>query len=99
QWDKIEMRFVDAPDEAVREADAMILAMLGERGHPLREDKVPAKMRKARREATGRDGDGGTEGMRQAILHYRAVIEEYARPVDVRQTPPPQQTDRREIAS
>lgn len=93
QWDRIESKFVDAPDEAVKEADALLLALLGEREHPLAEEKLPSTMRKARREATGREGKGGTEGMRQALLHYRAVIEEYARPEE-------RETDRRrEMAS
>lgn len=94
QWDKVESRFVDSPDDAVREADALLLALLGEREHPLAEDKLPANMRKARREAVGHEGKGGTEGMRQALLHYRSVIEEYARP-DEREEP----QRRREIAS
>jgi hypothetical protein len=95
QWERIETRFVDAPEDAVKEADALILALLAEREHPLREEKLPADMRKARRLATGREGKGGTEGMRQALLMYRGVIEEYARPLDERTTRDP----RREIAS
>ena len=94
QWDKVESRFVDSPDDAVREADALLLALLGEREHPLAEDKLPSNMRKARREAVGHEGKGGTEGMRQALLHYRAVIEEYARPDEREET-----KGRREIAS
>ncbi len=94
QWDKVESRFVDSPGDAVREADALMLAMLGEREHPLAEEKLPANMRRARREATGKEGKGGTEGMRLALLHYRAVIEEYARPEDRQET-----QGRREVAS
>jgi len=86
QWDKIESRFVDSPDDAVREADALLLALLGEREHPLAEEKLPNNMRRARREAVGQEGKGGTEGMRQALLHYRSVIEEYARPEEREQT-------------
>jgi len=93
QWDRVESHFVDSPDEAVREADALLLALLGERQHPLSEEKLPSDMRKARREATGRVGKGGTEGMRQALLHYRAVMEEYAHPEE-REAPA-----RREMAS
>lgn len=97
QWDRIETRFVDAPDEAVREADALLLALLGERQHPLSEDRIPARMRKARMLASGREGRGGTEGMRQALLEYRAVIEEYGHTTgDGRETA---RGDRPEIAS
>lgn len=93
QWDRVESRFVDSPDEAVKEADALLLALLGERQHPLSEEKLPSGMRKARREAIGREGAGGTEGMRQALLHYRAVMEEYGRPEERKSQP------RREMAS
>ncbi len=96
QWDRLETHFVDAPEDAVKEADALALALLGEREHPLAEEKLPADMQKARRLATGREGKGGTEGLRQGMLMYRAVIEEYARPADDRETA----RDRRpEIAS
>ena len=94
QWDKVESRFVDSPGDAVREADALLLAMLGEREHPLAEEKLPSNMQRARRKAAGKEGKGGTEGMRQALLHYRAVIEEYARPEAHEET-----QGRREVAS
>jgi hypothetical protein len=93
QWDRIESKFVDSPAEAVKEADALLLALLGEREHPLAEERLPREMQRARREAMGQEGKGGTEGMRQALLHYRAVIEEYARPEE-RET-----RGRREMAS
>jgi len=95
QWDRIEAHFVDAPEDAVKEADALALALLGEREHPLAEERLPADMRKARRLATGREGKGGTEGMRQCMLMYRSVIEEYARPVEHEKP----RDQRREIAS
>jgi hypothetical protein len=96
QWDRIEAHFVDAPEDAVKEADALLLALLGEREHPLGEDRLPANMRKARRLATGQEGKGGTEGMRQGLLMYRAVIEEYAKPAGKPDVNPDR---RREIAS
>lgn len=96
QWDRIETHFVDSPGDAVQEADALALALLGEREHPLVEEKLPANMRKARRLSTGHDGKGGTEGMRQGMLMYRSVIEKYAGPAVDRDT---SREDRREIAS
>lgn len=75
KWDQIESRFLEVPEEAVREADALILAMLGELGHPLVENRLPDGARKARRLASR----GGTEQMRVAILHYRAVVAEMGR--------------------
>jgi hypothetical protein len=94
QWDKVESRFVDSPEDAVKEADALLLALLGEREHPLAEEKLPDNMLRARREAMGKEGKGGTEGMRLALLHYRTVIEEYAGPEARADT-----QGRREIAS
>jgi hypothetical protein len=76
-WDRIESHFVDAPEEAVREADSLALALLGEREHPLADDRLPQGMVRARRAAAGKDGRG-TEGLRRAMLHYRAVIEDMA---------------------
>jgi hypothetical protein len=79
KWDQIESRFVEMPEEAVREADALVLALLGEREHPLAESRLPDGVRKARREAAR----GGTEGKRLAILHFRAVVDEMARVPEV----------------
>jgi hypothetical protein len=75
KWDQIESRFLEVPEEAVREADALVLAMLGELAHPLAENRLPDGVRKARREASR----GGTEHMRLAILHYRSVVAEMGR--------------------
>src|ERR1700681_173594 len=70
-WDRIEMRFVDAPEEAVREADALVISLLRERRHPLEERRLPRELQDAHHDATVK-GDR-TEGMRRALLHYRTV--------------------------
>src|SRR5215472_15074981 len=70
-WDDIESKFVDNPEQAVREAEALVLAMLRERGHPLTARELPLEVQKARR--LGYSSKDRTEGMRQAILQYRAV--------------------------
>ena len=97
----MEARFVDDPEGAVREADSILMGMLREREHPMEEDRLPNRMRKARRLATGQDGRGGTEGMRQAMLEYRGVMEEYGRPADerARERDERDREDRREVAS
>jgi len=93
-WDRVESHFMNAPEEAVREADALVLALLGERQHPLADDVLPKEMRRARRAAAGKEVKG-TEGLRRAMLHYRAVIEEMAvSPVERERA-----RGRREIAS
>jgi hypothetical protein len=74
-WDRIESHFMDAPEEAVREADALVLALLGELGHPLADNKLPNGVLSARRAAAGKEVRG-TEGLRRAMLYYRGVIED-----------------------
>ena len=73
-WDRIERRFVDAPEEAVHEADALVISLLRERRHPLETRRLPKELHEARDDASLEKGDR-TEGMRRAMLHYRAVME------------------------
>jgi hypothetical protein len=72
-WDDLEAKFVDAPEQTVREAEALVMSMLRERGHPLTERELPSEMQRARKLGYSR-GDR-TERMRQALLHYRALRE------------------------
>lgn len=73
QWDQIETRFIDAPEEAVRQAETVVMSVLHERGHPLGDRDLPNEVRRAHKHAYGsRDR---TEGMRKAMLHYRSVME------------------------
>jgi|SRR5882672_1420036 len=74
EWDRIEMRFVDAPEEAVREADAIVMSVLRERRHPLETRLLPDDVQEARKDASRGRGDR-TEGMRRAMLRYRAAME------------------------
>jgi hypothetical protein len=76
----IEAKFIDAPEEAVRQAESMVLSVLRERGHPLAERDLPVEVRKAH--TLGYDSKDRTEGMRQAMLHYRAVLERMVGPAD-----------------
>jgi hypothetical protein len=77
EWDRIEARFVDAPEEAVREADSVVMSVMRERRHPLEERSLPKEVRAARRDASMGRGDR-TEGMRRAMLQYRSVMERMA---------------------
>jgi hypothetical protein len=72
-WDEIETKLVDAPEQAVREAEALVMAMLREGGHPLTERDLPNEVQRAHK--LGYTSKDKTEGMRQAILHYRVVME------------------------
>ncbi len=79
-WDEIETKFVDSPEQAVREAEALVMSVLRERGHPLTERDLPNEMQRAHR--LGYTSKDKTEGMRQALLHYRAVLERMIGPED-----------------
>ena len=72
-WDEIETKFVEAPEQAVREAEALVMAVMRERGHPLTERELPQEVQRAHR--LGYASKDRTEGMRQALLQYRAVVE------------------------
>jgi hypothetical protein len=73
-WDRVEKRFLEAPQEAVQEADSLVLAMLGERGHPLGQDRLPRRLREARRKLAEGQRRHRTEDLRRALLDYRAVF-------------------------
>ena len=79
-WERIEKRFMDAPEEAVQEADSLMTAMLGERGHPLAEDRLPHRLRRARAKLADGMRRHTTEDLRQALLDYRVVFGEMAGP-------------------
>src|SRR5260370_30562516 len=51
-WDRIEMRFIDAPLDAVHEADALVISLLRERRHPLEARRLPKELREARDDAS-----------------------------------------------
>jgi hypothetical protein len=93
-WDRIESHFMDAPEEAVREAEALVLALLGELEHPLAEARLPKGVMSARRAAAGMEVRG-TEGLRRAMLYYRGVLEDLVGSARDRA----EESGRREIAS
>ena len=77
-WDEIETKFVEAPEQAVREAEALVMSVMRERGHPLTERDLPQEVQRAHR--LGYTSKDRTEGMRQALLQYRAVGERMVGP-------------------
>jgi hypothetical protein len=93
-WHAIEARFIDQPAEAVQEADRLAQEMLRERGARFEEGKLPKRLTRARAVTEMREGEAGTEGMRQAMLHYRAEIEDGIGRDEIRP-----ETGRREVAS
>ena len=75
-WDRIEARFLYAPQEAVREADGLVMSALRDRRHSTDYEFLPPRAKNARRKLSMDEGRGGTELLRQAMLDYRAVLDD-----------------------
>jgi len=72
-WQRITAAFVDAPLEAVQQADALVLSLLRERGRPVRQDQLPKPIKEARHLAV-HSSSKGTEALRRAMLQYRSIF-------------------------
>jgi hypothetical protein len=86
-WEEIQARFVDSPDEAVGAADELVTRLIAERGYPTGDyqDQVAhLSVEHARTLGHYRDahdihlaherGEASTERLRQALVHYRALV-------------------------
>jgi hypothetical protein len=90
RWQVAQRRFVDQPAEAVGEADALVSAVMSERGYPVSEEfdqraadisvdhpVVVEHYREAHRISLRTTaGEAGTEDLRQAMVHFRALFDE-----------------------
>lgn len=89
EWRNVQGRFVDQPQEAVRESDRLVKEVMRERGYPVddfdqrAEDisvdhpHVVENYRSAGQIAQRNErGEASTEDLRQATVHYRALFEE-----------------------
>ena len=92
-WEQVTTRFVHAPQQAVREADALVMSLLRERGHPLDHERLPSPMVAARRTRISGEERGETETLRRALIRYRAVFEKMIGDVPGEEAP-----QRREMA-
>lgn len=84
RWAEVQARFLDEPEAAVADADALVADLLAERGYP--ESDVDERLALLSVEHAGRLDDyraatgvvaaeqATTEQLRQAIVQYRAVI-------------------------
>jgi hypothetical protein len=86
-WEEIQVRFVDAPDRAVGEADDLVTRLIAERGYPtgdyddqlahlsVEHARTLDHYRQAHdiNERNSR-GEATTEQLRQALVHYRALF-------------------------
>ncbi|WP_040908739.1 hypothetical protein [Streptomyces griseoflavus] len=94
RWTAIQERFVDAPREAVAEADRLIAELAAARGFPAdgqyeeqlaalsvhHAHRVEGYRRVHRMVQTGAHDGAGTEEMREALVGARALFEELVRP-------------------
>jgi hypothetical protein len=89
EWQRVQARFVDDPDGAVREADMLIQQVMSDRGYPMDDfdqraadisvdhpDVVENYREGHRLTRSAALGDGSTEDLRQAMVHYRALFDE-----------------------
>ena len=89
QWERVQARFVDDPEGAVREGDMVVQSVMSERGYPMDDfeqraadvsvdhPRVVENYRKGHRLTRQNAlGDGTTEDLRQAMVHYRALFED-----------------------
>jgi hypothetical protein len=88
RWAEVQARFVDDPPKAVMFADALLAEVMSARGYPVKDFEQRAadisvdhpdvvEHYRAAHDIAVRHGRGeaGTEELRQAMIHYRALFE------------------------
>ncbi len=104
EWRDVQARFVDTPEAALRDADALILGVMRERGYPMDDFEqrsadisvdhadVVDEYRAAHAISLANDnGKASTEDLRQAMVHYRSLFEQM---VEVEDSIPSQEAQR-----
>jgi hypothetical protein len=89
RWEEVQARFVDQPDEAIRDADRLVQQVMEARGYPVGDFEQRAsdvsvdhpQVVQYYRSAHGiaqRHADGGvdTEELRVAVVDYRALFDD-----------------------
>jgi predicted nucleic acid-binding protein len=89
RWHNTQAKFVDAPEDAVSDADALIQEVMRERGYPVEDfdqrtadlsvdhPEVISNYRAAHGISVANErGKASTEDLRTAMVHYRALFEE-----------------------
>jgi len=76
-WSNIESRFIEDPRAAVQEADRAVVLILSERGATMPDGRdVPEDLQQAREAASSDGGRQETESMRQAMVHYKHIVDD-----------------------
>ncbi|HVO91306.1 MAG TPA: hypothetical protein VMT22_00610 [Terriglobales bacterium] len=109
-WEAVQRRFVDDPGRAVDEADRLIFEVMERRGYRVNGfeqtaadlsvayPKVVTHYRAAAAVAgRKRQGQAGTEELRQAVVHYRALFNELLEAPAFTATPPETADSRKEV--
>ena len=102
-WEELQVRFVDSPAETVGDADELVSRLIAERGYPTGDfsDQIAhLSVEHARTLTHYRDaheirlrnerGEAGTEELRQALVHYRALFADLLGEDPVGHRPPDQ---------
>jgi hypothetical protein len=87
QWQELQGRFVESPEESVGAADELVTRLIAERGYPIRDYDEQVTLLSVEHARTIGDyreahdiaqrharGEAGTEELRQAIVHYRVLV-------------------------
>jgi len=95
QWKEVQVRFVDAPETSLREADTLVVELMRERGYPVEEfDQRAADISvdhpevvqnyRAAHDVAARMGQDTitTDDLRIALQHYRDLFMELLRPTE-----------------
>jgi hypothetical protein len=89
QWHEVQAQFVDDPEQAIAEADRLVIEVMQTRGYPMVEFEQRAadvsvdhpqvvEHYRAAHTIAGRSarGETETEDLRQAMVHYRALFDD-----------------------
>ncbi len=87
QWQELQARFVESPEESVGAADELVTRLIAERGYPIKDYDEQVTLLSVEHARTIGDyreahdiaqrharGEAGTEELRQAIVHYRVLV-------------------------
>jgi hypothetical protein len=100
RWVEVQSQFVDDPSAAIRRADELLTEVMQARGYPVADFEQRAadlsvdhaglvsNYRVAHEVAAGHArGEAGTEDLRRAMIHYRALFEDLLGPPEASRRP------------